>query len=95
MCNKKEETLEHLMLRCLCFRVAREKVPTDVVEMIEKAGGNKTLQTAAHLVLNVSGWAIPCSRTTFNNWYSQQYEIFWHDGDANSTSNEKNEGLGG
>ena len=85
MCIKKEETLGHLMLHCLCFRGARKKVPTDVVEMIEEAGGNKTLQTAAHLVLGVSRGTVPCSRTTVNRWCNQQYEKHLQEGDANST----------
>ena len=49
MCNKEEETLEHLMLQCPCFRGAREKIPIDAAELIDKAGGNKILQTATHL----------------------------------------------
>ena len=59
MCNTEEETLEHLMLQCPCFRGAREKVPHDVVELIDKAGSNKTLQTAVHLVLGVHRGAVP------------------------------------
>ena len=89
MCNKTEETLEHLMLQCPCFRGAREKVPNDVVEMIEKAGGNKTLQTAAHLVLGVRRGIVPSGRTTVNHWRNQQYDKHWQEEDKNSSENEK------
>jgi hypothetical protein len=92
MCNKEEETLEHLMLQCPCFRGAREKVPIDVAELIDKAGGNQTLQTtnnSAPSTGSAQRSSLPCCRTTVNHWCNQQYEKHWNEGDTNSTNIEK------
>jgi hypothetical protein len=61
-----------------------------LVEIIEKTGGNNTLQTVAHLfMLGVSRGTVPCSRTTVNHWCNQQHEKHWQEGDASSINNEK------
>ena len=60
-----------------------------MVEIPEKAGSNKTLQTVAHPLLGVSRGTVPCSRTSVNYWCNQQHEKHWQEGDASSTNNEK------
>jgi hypothetical protein len=61
---------EHLILECPCFRGARERVPMDVAEMVEQAGGtSNTLQAVIHQTLGLYRGAVPTIRATSNHWY--------------------------